>query len=489
MSKTNVKKTDSRAFGNQVRELSAYEKLQRTAMSCLLWEDNFYEDGESVASRIQGYMKDVTPEQARQVLYQAKEVNKLRHMPLYLLLNMSKNGYLSSDDVTKTVTRVDDMSELLSMYWSTPWGKDPNTNKPILNSHTVPKSIVKGIQGAMPKFDEYQLAKYRGDRYDVSLKTVFKMTHPKPTNSEQEALWGRAINGTLATPDTWEVGLTNCHTDAEKKAFWERMLTEKTEKGYNKLGALALIRNLRNMQKVHVSNNLIRQALKDSSMSRILPFQLVTAARYAPSLEDVLEEKLLESLKSMDKMPGDTLILLDTSGSMHDPFSERSETSRQDIAAAMGAIIRGTCEHATIYTFNNELHSVPSSRQGFALIDYVRNAPSGSTAVISCTNEAIDKFREDHNGKYPERVIVVTDEQTNSDGTSAERYYRWCEPKEVPRLNKLPKNCNGYIVNVGCYEKGVGYENSSTYTHVNGWSEGVIKFISEYENFRKENNV
>lgn len=488
MSKTNVKKTDSRAYGNQVRELSAYEKLQRTVMSCLLWEDTFYEDGKSVTERVMEYMKDVTPEQARDVLYQAKEVNKLRHMPLYLLLNMSKNGYLSSEDVRKTMTRVDDMSELLSMYWSLPWGKDPVTGKPILNSHTVPKNIVKGIQGAMPKFDEYQLAKYRGDRYDVSLKTVFKMTHPKPANAEQEALWGRVISGTLATPDTWEVGLTNCHTEAEKKAFWERMLTEKTEKGYNKLGALALLRNLRNMQSVHVSDDLIRQALRDSSMARILPFQLVTAARYAPSLEDVLEEKLFESLNSMDKMPGDTLILLDTSGSMYDRLSDKGETTRQDVAAAMGAVIKGTCEKSRVFTFNNSLYEVPSARTGFALIDCVRHAPGGSTAVIDCTNQAIEIFRKDHN-KYPDRVIVVTDEQTNSDGTSSRcGWYAWSD-KPAPRLAKLPKSCNGYIINVGTYEKGVGYENASSYTHINGWSEGVIKFITEYEKFRKEKNI
>jgi hypothetical protein len=190
-----------------------------------LWEDTFYEDGVSIADRIKEYMGQVTPEQARSVLKEAKVDNKLRHMPLFLLVNMAKNGYLTAEDVANTITRVDDMSELLSLYWSTDW-KD-STGHIVKNKHTVPKSIVKGIQKALPKFDEYQLAKYRGDRYDVSLKTVIKMTHPKPENAEMEALWGRAINGNLATPDTWEVGLTNCHTPDEKKEFWTRMLTEK----------------------------------------------------------------------------------------------------------------------------------------------------------------------------------------------------------------------------------------------------------------------
>lgn len=479
--KTNVKKTSSNAYGNQTRELTAYEKLQRSAINCLLWEDTFYEDGESIADRIKEYMEQVTPEQARSVLKEAKVNNKLRHMPLFLLVNMAKNGYLTAEDVANTITRVDDMSELLSLYWSTDW-KD-SAGHTVKNKHTVPKSIVKGIQKALPKFDEYQLAKYRGDRYDVSLKTVIKMTHPKPENAEMEALWGRAINGNLATPDTWEVGLTNCHTPAEKKEFWTRMLTEKTEKGFNKLGALALIRNLRNMQSVNVDEDNIRSALGSASMSKILPFQLVTAARYAPQLEDVLETKLLESIDSMEKLEGDTVVLLDTSGSMRSPLSGKGETTCQDVAASMGAIIRGVCNKSIIYTFQEDIQVVPSGRKGFALIDCVRRAPSGGTSVIDCTNDAIRLYKESHNGKYPARVIVVTDEQTNSDGTGRS----WRRGTTV-KLDNLPSNCNGYIINVGTYENGVGYNNSCNYVHINGWSENVLKYISAYEKFKKNHN-
>lgn len=479
--KTNVKKTSPNAYGNQTRELTAYEKLQRSAINCLLWEDTFYEDGESIADRIKTYMKQVTPEQARSVLKEAKVDNKLRHMPLFLLVNMAKNGYLTAEDVANTITRVDDMSELLSLYWSTDW-KD-STGHTVKNKHTVPKSIVKGIQKALPKFDEYQLAKYRGDRYDVSLKTVIKMTHPKPENAEMEALWGRAINGNLATPDTWEVGLTNCHTPAEKKEFWTRMLTEKTEKGFNKLGALALIRNLRNMQSVNVDEDNIRSALGSASMSKILPFQLVTAARYAPQLEDVLETKLLESIDSMEKLEGDTVVLLDTSGSMRSPLSGKGETTCQDVAASMGAIIRGVCNKSIIYTFQEDIQVVPSGRKGFALIDCVRRAPSGGTSVIDCTNDAVRLYKESHNGKYPARVIVVTDEQTNSDGTGRS----WRRGTTV-KLDNLPSNCNGYIINVGTYENGVGYNNSCNYVHINGWSENVLKYISAYEKFKKNHN-
>ena len=41
---------------NEDRELSPFEQLERTVNSCLLWEDNFYEDGISVSDRITGLM-------------------------------------------------------------------------------------------------------------------------------------------------------------------------------------------------------------------------------------------------------------------------------------------------------------------------------------------------------------------------------------------------------------------------------------------------
>ena len=57
-------------------------------------------------------------------------------------------------------------------------------------------------------------------------------------------MWKRLIAGELATPDTWEAALSS---GADKREAWERLLREE------KLGALALLRNLRNMRDVGVN--------------------------------------------------------------------------------------------------------------------------------------------------------------------------------------------------------------------------------------------
>ena len=51
----------------------------------------------------------------------------------------------------------------------------------------------------------------------------------------------------MTTPDTWEVALSG---GADKKEVFERLIRE------NKLGALALLRNLRNMTEAKVETTL-----------------------------------------------------------------------------------------------------------------------------------------------------------------------------------------------------------------------------------------
>lgn len=43
--------------GGKASHISELEELKRATMSCLLWEDNFYEDGVSIADRITSLVK------------------------------------------------------------------------------------------------------------------------------------------------------------------------------------------------------------------------------------------------------------------------------------------------------------------------------------------------------------------------------------------------------------------------------------------------
>ncbi len=71
---------------------------------------------------------------------------------------------------------------------------------------------------AFTKFDEFSLSRYSGEGKAYSLKDVLFLCHAKPINEDQAALWKRLINGTMATPDTWETRLS---AGGDKKTIWE----------------------------------------------------------------------------------------------------------------------------------------------------------------------------------------------------------------------------------------------------------------------------
>ena len=96
---------------------------------------------------------------------------------------------------------------------------------------------------------------------------------------------------------------------------WERLLRE------DKLGALALLRNLRNLRDLGVHEDLVLSALGSMSTVRVLPFRFLAAARYAPQWEETLEQAMLNCVASQEKLPGKTIVLVDVSGSMTGPLS------------------------------------------------------------------------------------------------------------------------------------------------------------------------
>ena len=434
---------------------SVYEAARKLLVTCLLFEDNTYMDGKKATELMTEYVSQLSEKECRSLLKEAKG-NHLRHAPAFWAIKMLKQGYLKAEDVDLVIDRTDIMADLLALYWS-----DKS------NKHSIPKVLAKGIGRSFSKFDEYQLAKYKAEGKEIKLRDVLRIAHVKPESTERSELYKRVLEGTLATPDTWEVALSKCHTPKEKKAEWVRLLTEKTEKGHNKIGALALIRNLNNMTAAGVPEDIIRNAIQSSSMKKLLPYQIVMAAKQQPSYSAELELKLLESMKNYEKLPGDTIFLVDVSGSMYGPANGGTLRMVEN-AAATAAIVREACSHTKLYTFDTKLDEVPNSYRGMPLIDRIVSHSGGATAVIDCTNEAIRKYRDSHEGKYPARVIVITDEGENSSYGKT--------------LTSLPKKSHGYMVNVASNSNSVTYGVHSNWTNISGWSTSILNYISAAEN-------
>jgi 60 kDa SS-A/Ro ribonucleoprotein len=409
--------------------ITSEQALRRSVLACMLWENEFYESGMTIAGRIRDLVPAVAPEKVAALAVEARTTMKLRHAPLLLVREMARHAThrsLVAETLVRVIQRADELTEFLAIYWAE--GRKP-----------LSAQVKRGLAAAFTRFDEYSLAKY--DREGtVRLRDVLFLTHAKPMTSDQALVWRRLIAGELATPDTWEVALSS---GGDKRAHWERLLID------HRLGSLALLRNLRNMKDAGAAEDLVIAAIDAMRTDRVLPFRFLAAARHAPQWEEALERAMFRSLEGTDRLPGRTVILVDVSGSMVAPLSRRSQMLRTDAAYGLAVLLREIAEKVSIYTFSNVAKLIPS-RRGFALRDAMEQSqPHQGTYLGAALDSVVERY---------DRIIVITDEQSHD---------RIVAPRG-----------KGYVINVASARNGVGY---GPWTHIDGFSEAVIDYIRVLE--------
>lgn len=421
--------------GAVAQRVSPKAELRRTVLTCLLWEETFYEKGSGIATRVAELVRENKPEDVAELAREARDVMQLRHVPLFLVRELARRkdaGKLVAETLEQVIQRADELGEFVALYWKEK--KQP-----------LSAGVKRGLARAFPKFDAYQLAKY--DRQaTVKLRDVLFLCHAKPRNAEQAELWKRLIEGTLEAPDTWEVSLS---ARKDKKETFEGLL------GEGKLGGMALLRNLRLMTAAGVSPKLIRERLS-KGVARALPFRFVTAARHAPKLEEAIETAMLKGIAGLAALPGTTGLVVDVSGSMNYRLSNKSETVRMDAAAGLAILLREKCDGFSIATFSEKCVELPA-RRGFALRDAIVKSQEHSGTYLK---RALAQLQEHQEWQSLDRLIVITDEQSH-DGIF---------PAWTPKA---------YLVNVAPYQYGISY--GSGWTHVDGWSERVVDYIAAVE--------
>lgn len=419
--------------GTTAKRITATQSLRRLVLSSLLWEDQFYVDGKTIGEQITAAAHTVSVEELAALAIEARQTYQLRHVPLWLLVALierARGQGLASETIAATIGRADELTELLSLYWRN--GKTP-----------LSKQIKRGLARAFAKFDAYQLAKY--DRANaIRLRDVLFLSHAKPADDAQAALWKSLVDGTLASPDTWEVELS---AGKDKRGTFERLLREE------RLGYLALLRNLRNMTNANVDDSLIRSALlARKGAQRVLPFRFVAAARACPQMEPVLDEALGMAIDGVKPLDGMTIILVDVSPSMDDKLSTKSDLTRMDAAATLASVIPGKLR---VFSFSNDVVEVPP-RRGMAGVEAIIRSQEHNGTLLGKAIAHVNRLPHD-------RLIVVTDEQSQD---------------EVGK----PTAARAYMINVASNQNGVGY--GGPWVHIDGFSEQVLRFIAAHEDER-----
>jgi len=356
---------------------------------------------------------------------------KLRHVPLFLCLQLLKlkAGKIAGDTIATVVQRPDEMGELIALYRKA-------------KRLPLAAQLKKGLARAFVRFNAYQLGKWNRDAA-VKVKDVMFLVHPKPKDAAQAAVWKQLVDGTLATPDTWEVALSS---GSDKKATWERLLTEK------KLGYMALLMNLRNMSDAGVTPSLIEQALREGApQSKALPFRFISAYKHAPQYAQALSDAM--ELAVTGSLSGRTAVLLDVSVSMNDALSGKGTLVRYEAAAALAVLIRGLSPSCRVFIYSDRCAEVPNLK-GLAMVEAISGKVGGGTNTEKAVQAVNAQFKE------LDRMILLTDEQAHDGLCQSIAKY-------------------AYLINVAPYKPSL--DTGSSWVRINGWSERVIDWIQVHE--------
>jgi len=461
--KTNTKKETVRNYtggGAVASNLSPELALRRAVLTNFLWENLAYESGAQSVDNIAALVPKVSAKTAASIAREARDEQYLRHVPLQIVREMVRHDthkQAVSDTLEHVIQRADELTEFLSLYWKD--GKVP-----------LAASVRKGLARALKKFDAFQLARYAGNGKEIKLSDVVKLVHPKPENKAQAKLWKQVIEGTLPTPDTWESELSENGNNAES---WTRLLNEK------KVGGLALLRNLRNIQDAGVSDEIIENAIATNPFKKVLPFRFMTAARYAPRFQRDLEKAMLRQLADSEKIPGRTVIVVDVSGSMNSAMTNYSDNSRLDIATSLAIILREICEDPVVYCTagsdgagTHQTRKIVKPGRGFDLrkqIDAAKGELGGGGIFLRQCTEYIANQESD-----VDRVVVISDSQ------DCDRGHERGPEHSTPFGKKF-----NYVLDIANHQNGIAY---SKFIVINGFSEKVVDFIKLYENMLEEAN-
>lgn len=359
----------------------------------------------------------------------------------------------------------------------------------------VPHGILRGIGDTLRGFNEYQLAKYKGDRKAVKSRDVFRLARPHPTTPEQEALWGRVVKNELAVPYTWEVELSRAGSNpADKANAWNDLLKS------GKLPIFALLRNLRNITEIGADIELaVSQITRERVVgSGILPFQwykayLATQDGSGRStlrktfVSERLQEAVQWSLEGSPKLPGWTLVACDNSGSMSAGGVTRG-MSNLDLGNLFGAMSMYICEDADAGTFGSSFAIAKGISENE---DIFRNKrvidQCGERTGHSTDAWLVFKGITDAKRRY-DRVILISDMQCYDSAALSRgaRMYSYEAQSLAKSLRDYKAQVNPdvtlYSINVASQDNTTQFDTADKVVELAGWSDSILRFIAETEN-------
>jgi 60 kDa SS-A/Ro ribonucleoprotein len=413
MAKFNEKVTvkTQNTCGNQAYDMTPKTRLVFSVLTNFVNENKYYGDTtQQMLSDLRQVIQQDPEFVGRLAIYTRTKANmrSVSHVIAGELAKHVKDTQWVKGVISQVCTRPDDMTEIMAYYLNT-YGKP------------IPACMKKGLAKAFTGFDAYQLGKWNRDG-QVKLRDVMFLCCPKPVSVEQEEVFKLLASNELEKPETWEKKLS---ADGNTEGAWAQLLAE------NKLGIMALLRNLRNILQSN-PNDAITQKVHDMLRNEVvirgskqLPFRFYSAYT---AIQGLGGSKMMDSLDiaakyacgNVDKLPGRTVIVVDASGSMNSPISDKSDVRCIHIASILAAMANHICDDSIIIRFGSagwgnskaaEVITLPSSS--------ILSAARGIVANMGGTDMHAPFRLMMQNSIRADRIIVLSDNEVNRGGGHA----------------------------------------------------------------------
>jgi len=408
------------------------------AINNLVGEDKFYETAEKADAEYRRLIHEVTKEDPEWVLAlipYLRDVMNLRSASVVMAAEYIKAGGPSGRRaVNAAISRADEPAECLA-YWASEYGR------------AFPKPLKRGVSDAASRvYNEKSALKYDGQSRGWRMGDVIDVTHARPVGERQSDLYkflidrrhDRELNipRTLRTirnyynlmkvpvenrrdsqylnPETladaaftWET-LSGWLQGPMDKAAWEAIIPN--------MGYMALIRNLRNFEQAGVSKDILNQIEAkitdptEVANSRQFPFRFYSAWKYSETMRfgQALEEAFELSTKNIPELNGNTLILVDVSGSMSGSyFSAKSKLTPLVAASLFGTTLAKRSANADLVLFATtweRFNPQASVLRSMEKIEQRAGYLGGGTNMFQALEAT-------YRPGYHKRIVVLTDGQ------------------------------------------------------------------------------
>ncbi len=470
MSKFNTKSEPSvnLAGGKAVRIEDPTMELFNLSLTTFL-KNSFYEKGEDRIGRIRQCVAQILEEgtggvewlcQLAILLREQFHMRSVVHVILGELALQHKGNTphaFTARTIAQTAKRPDDLSEILA-YMKKRGAK------------SIPKQVKRGIRRGLLKFDRYQLAKYQMKGHDYSLVDLFNISHPNPefVDSKTEAAWKELMEGKLKCEDTWESALSNAKDDAARRLALCDLIAE------NKLGYMALIRNLNNLMKYKVPPRIMSMALEkltdpeEIANSRMMPFRYWNAYKNVkgdPKVTNAISEAMDEACGNSDGMYGNTLIAIDSSGSMHNKGDEHDTTPFEKACVLAAIILKNSPSGIHKVILYSDRVSIPVVSTNIPVANMVSQLEGAKIDGGTDTSLVFQHMRENNPGLYKNVIILSDNESWGGDVMEAYKKLK-ADAKIDPKV---------YAIDIQGY--GTLDITGENVVNISGWSDRIIDLM------------